>query len=334
MGASVSTNVSNIVTKINNKAYNNCETGGTTQVLDISGINFNPSEPACGKNSVFSVGQYSTVDAKCLISSMQSATAEEAVKLNANAQAGIGIAVSTNVSDMTTSINNVVKNKCKGQSITQAASLKDINSTSCVFNVVQNASMMDACIINETQSIANKISNQLGASSTGLFGGSIMKYLLIVLAILIVVSIAFLLIKIFIGKSGKSKTTVSLDELNQVGAMGYLNAIFNQSGGNNISGNRTFTIITIIVVLLLVLFLINRLSSKKNNYLDDNDIQNLYGPNLYGPLPRNFDRTELQNWDDVPQIQPQESDWQYKQYPLLNSTDNNLDRYYAPLNSN
>ena len=272
MGASVSTNKDTINTNILQKAYNSCGSGARTQnVIDISNVTFDPPDN-CNPQSQFIIGQQATADATCLIQNLQSSAAEVASTLSANAQAGLGFAVSTNVSDTTTNINNYVSNICAGASSTNQANIKDTVIKACKFVAVQNASAKESCQINNTQDVISQIasnasSNAQGASVWGLlFGeGGFGKILFIMLGLIIMASIILVLVKKF---SGGNKGNNSGIELSDMGQFGGISNFFDST--NN---PQLFTMFIIIIILLLVLFSINSFRNKK---IIGNDIQKQY----------------------------------------------------------
>ena len=301
MGASVSTNKSSIENNMLQSAYNSCGTVGSYNVTDLSGIQFLPP-PECGSNSSFTIGQTATVDAKCLLTSLQKSAANVATKLSAQAQAGLGFAVSTNISDTVNNISQYSKNKCSNVSASNQASIKDTIIKACTFRVVQNANANQSCQINATQDAISNIATNEAANAKGasiwslLFGsGGYGKIILIMILVIAIAVAALILVKHFTGKKGKKSTSgkhktgkhkhksssIKITDLDSdLGQTGGLMSLFNsmndpQAFMNNLKKNNSYTILVIVIIVILVIFLYN-LFKNKDNKLTENDIQNIY----------------------------------------------------------
>ena len=193
MGASSSTNVAKAETSMINSAYNSCGNVVASNEADFKHINFDPS-PGC-KTSEFVIKQGAAIDSKCLIDSLQQQAAQSASKLGAKSQAGLGFAVSTNVSDTKQKFASYLTNKCQNLSSSNKAKLEDIKVKACNMILVQDASANSACQINAAQEAISKIAQEETADAQGatlaglLFGGGAF------LIIIIIAVVAFMMLK-------------------------------------------------------------------------------------------------------------------------------------------
>lgn len=221
MGASASTSYQHIKNNLITNASNKCLTGSAINAANIHGLNFT-QPPGCPPDSGFNINQTATVDSTCLLSNLQSSAAQLASQLSSQARAGIGIAVSTNVSDIESSIQQNVANLCKTASSTNTANITDTTIDSCNFVLTQNASQKQSCEINNTQKVVDKISAKVSTSATGgslfgdlfggVFGGGISSIISIVVVVVILVAIGGVVYHFVGGKkkpeehAGKKKT--------------------------------------------------------------------------------------------------------------------------------
>jgi len=214
MGASVSTNTQKIENNMYNTSYQKCGSTGAVNTAIVKGVTFEP--PAdCDPPSSFDINQASKVDAKCLLSSLQNAAAAVSSNMNAKAKAGLGFAVSTNVSDTKNNISNYTSQQCANASTTQTADVEDTIIKSCYFKIAQDATVNQQCQINATQATIAKIASKQAASSKGgslfgdLFGGvgGIITIVIVIAVIAAVAGILFALLKK--GGKGKSKKNKS-----------------------------------------------------------------------------------------------------------------------------
>nr|WBF70688.1 hypothetical protein [Megavirus caiporensis] len=276
MGASASTNQQTIENNMINSAYNSCGTVGAVNVVSMSDITFDP--PAdCNPPSVFDISQATTVNSKCLISSLQSSAADVAAKLSAEAKAGLGFSASTNINDIVNNINNTVTNKCANVSTTNKANLKDMIIKSCDIRIAQDATENDVCQINATQDEIAKIASASATTATGgsilgdIFGSGITKVIIIIVIIIALLGGGFFLFKELTkkkdnGTGNGSGTEAELVQKAELAALlgGNITNSLNNFFSSNSRENKTIIIIIMLVIVVLIAFIVyNYLECKR-----------------------------------------------------------------------
>lgn len=272
MGASASTNQQTIENKILNEAYNSCPSIGTTNIVNLSGIKFLPPNN-CNPPPSFTIGQTATVNATCLLSSLQKANAEAASKLNSDSKAGLGISVSTNINDVVNSVTNITKNTCAGVSTTNRADISDTVIRACKFQVVQDATQNVSCQINSAQDLASKIAAEASSQAQGgsifgnLFGDFSIWKIILIIVVVVIVGLIFVLYKFFTRKKKPSAMDIPIEELTRVknvpaGEIDLTGGLMSLFGGKSINKylatNKTLLIIFILLVLILIIVILNR----------------------------------------------------------------------------
>ncbi len=258
MGASVSTNQQTIENSIIAEAYNKCPAVGTTQITNLTGIQFDP--PAnCNPPSSFTVGQTSTIDGNCLLTNLQSSVASTASQLSAQAQAGLGLSGGTNIAAVQQSIAEKTVNDCGQFSTTQQANISDTVIKSCQFQVVQNASQNVSCQINSTQNLASNVAASAAAQAQGgsifgdLFGtgkaGIIAAIVVGIILLVIVIGLIIFAVK----SGGKSGSGGIPPEVLLAG--GKINSIFGGSGTDYGSKNGLCTLIIFLIIIALIYYI-------------------------------------------------------------------------------
>jgi uncharacterized membrane protein len=266
MGASVSTNVQNTQNSLITSAVQKCPPVTAANLVNFTGTNFT-APPDCPGGGNFDITQAAVVDSTCVLSSLQQAAAETAQTLNADAKAGLGIAVSTNVGETQNNIKNYTNQSCAKASSSNTVNLKDVNIKACNLTVTQNASDNTNCQINATQDLISKIAVSSGASSTGLFGdlfsGSWGKYILIVVAVIVIIGIIIALYKVLGKKSNKKIQKTSSTKIEETTGGGYFDEL-----------NKPYIILIIVALLIVIVFMINH-SSSKEKQITENDVDSL-----------------------------------------------------------
>src|SRR5580704_15179831 len=99
MGAAASTNVSTSQTSVISDSINSCQQASGSNTVNISGLRYTqpPNCPAGNTGAALNITQGATVDANCLISAMVKNMSSNYNNMSTQAQAGFGIAASTNV---------------------------------------------------------------------------------------------------------------------------------------------------------------------------------------------------------------------------------------------
>lgn len=267
MGASVSTSSVTSENNIITKSTNSCGKTVASNVLNISGIKWNPPQ-YCGKESKFTVDQVAKVDADCFINSLQENLADSVAKLNAQAQTGLGVAVSTNVSDIKQSITSIVENECKGASSTNVVAAKDIESTGCQMQFFQNATAKSKCKIDALQKMAIKSDTTADTTAAGANLGSLLfgswgGIGLTSLIVLIVVGI----IGYYLWSRSQNKAVEEADADTEE------DATDSEQKGGNFFNKKNYSI-TIIMILLVLVVVFVAFSNTSNNQLTVIDLAN------------------------------------------------------------
>lgn len=261
MGVSTTSAVTKLESEIINKAYNECPHSSATNIVSLNGVKFYPP-PDCVPPSDFTLRAASTVNAECVISNLQDGAAKEAANLSAPAQTGLGVAVSKSVSDVKSSIKNIVDNKCGTADTKNLISLTDTEIKSCKLNLITDASAKEVCVINSTQEIINDIATRSetgskGSSILGLLFGEGNSIFIIIIILVVVVIVGGVLFKML--KSGgeeKNETNEDLNDLSNDELGLGTEETGEQVGGFDIKKNKSFTILLIILLILLVFALL------------------------------------------------------------------------------
>nr|QZX43049.1 myristoylated membrane protein [Mimivirus sp.] len=354
MGASASTNQQTIQNNILNQAYNTCPNIGTTNVIDLSGIKFEPP-PDCNPPSEMIIGQTATVDANCLLTSLQSSAADIAAQLNAEAKAGLGIAVSTNINDVKNSINQITTNSCANVSTTNKATIKDTVIKSCKFQVIQDATLNVSCQINATQDLVSKIASNAATSAEGgsiwglLFGSGIGGIIVGIVVVIVIIAIIGVVIY-FVSKNKSNVNTGDLlnkQTLEEAALLGGFNK-FLQGGFDNIINNPSnifgnikntttykILIISILVLIIVILYKIlvihysNQSDQPNNQPNQSNNQPNNQSNNQPNQLnqPNQFD--QFDQYNQLEQINPQYNNQisGYYQQPIHHQYNPNIQYY-------
>jgi hypothetical protein len=206
MGASSSKTSSTQETDILDKAYNTCASVSSEVSTNLSNVQFDPPDSCV--NPTFDISQASQVDSTCLIGSLQTAYADSASQLSNTTKAGLGISLSKTSNDIKTDLETTVENSCANESSTQMANISDTVIKSCNFSVVQNATLHDSCVINNTQSQISNMSAAVqadteGSSILGLLWGNMSSTEFIVLGVIVFIIIAICIYFMFRGDSSQ-----------------------------------------------------------------------------------------------------------------------------------
>lgn len=273
MGVAASTNSTSIATKMIQSAYNSCPAVSSVNITTIKDVNFDPPPPQyCNPPSSFTVGQTASLDADCILGSLQSNISQEAAKLNATTQAGIlGLSASTNIADFKTSLANYTSNLCDKKSTKNFASIKDTTVRSCQFQVIQNATEKTSCQINATQDAASKVAASLSASSSGFLGNFLSGNLLYIIIAIIIALVIVGTAAGFYFKSQKNKGKQQKEMLKarqqaaryQGYGYGWGMRGGKRNGNDKTCVNRLLYLILGILLILLVIILILKPFQKK-----------------------------------------------------------------------
>ncbi|AYV85115.1 MAG: IMV envelope protein [Satyrvirus sp.] len=328
MGTSVSTSSSDATNNIVQTAYGKCPPAGSVNIVNIDDVTFDPPDN-CNPPSSFVVGQTATVDATCLLSSLQQEVAQTAQQLDSQARTGLGFSVSTSSSDTQNNLSQYTSQQCEGSSTTNYANIKDVTIEACQFRAVQDATDNQACQINQTQGIAAQVGQKIASSSTGFFGspGGIFVMAIVAIVVLIIVIVAVY----FMFKEGKKHP-----EVVEAAAIG---------GGNNaFMRNKLCVVIIIIAIIFLVVFLVKTSQMSDNNKLNESDVSRFTqsindaykiaglksnSVNGFGNFPlrpplRSLSRSPLRS----PSRSPSRSSYNV---PYNDQNDITLDDFYKPL---
>ena len=276
MGASVSTNTSQIKQEVYQKAYNECGAANASNVISFSGCKIGcPS--VCGKDCTFDITQGAGVSADCVINNLSSNAAQWANNLDAAAQTGLGFAVATNVADTESNIKDFVNNKCVGSSATNVIKCDNSDIEVCKSIMIQNANDKQRCQIKNTQSTISNIVDKSKGSAIG-FWGSGWGYFTIGIIVLIALSIIGGVI-VAIVKASKSGKTSDADiyASGEYQDGGFFSLTTTEAASSNFTDggkkNRSAFILLILGLLFIILILFaSRNTSNKGIYLTENDL--------------------------------------------------------------
>lgn len=351
MGASVSQTASRINNDFTSSAYQSCGGTSSTNTADIRNVTY--SEPSwCPPGSLgFNINQAAVVDATCAIGVLQKNIADAVAGLSSSAQAGLGVAVSTDSSTIGASITNKTNQTCGDKKATNAAAISDTKVTACNMAIIQNANANSSCVINALQDTATAAQVQLDAQAKGgsllgdLFGGGALKWIIIIVVVLLAVGGGIFLFTKMKGKKkttkteeGTEETTAGEEETESLtgGAWDIFSDLSNPKVFlQKLKRNKGFAVLIILILVVLVVFLFKAFG-KTNNPINEDDIRNLnqtiteahqvadYQPaNQYVYQPTN--QYGYQPTNEVPDLV------QYQDYNYGYDTSSQLDEFYKPL---
>lgn len=203
MGLTLSANGQKTETNLLDAAYNSCGSNGSTTIVTVQGLQFYP--PDGGKYCkppypTVQIGSTSTVDATCLLGSLQESALTMASSLNSQQLAGLGLSGSIDTTDIKTDIATLTANKCGGTSTNSTVSVTDTIIEACNFQVVANATANQSCQINAVQKLMNDMAQNIDNKTEGgsifgaLFGNGIVGALVgIVIIIVVLLILGFIL---------------------------------------------------------------------------------------------------------------------------------------------
>uniref|UniRef100_A0A6C0LR29 Myristylated IMV envelope protein n=1 Tax=viral metagenome TaxID=1070528 RepID=A0A6C0LR29_9ZZZZ len=246
MGASGSINKSIIQTDVITEAYSKCPNVVASNELDIKNVTFKCNSH-CGPNCKIVFSQDAGIDATCLITNLQDVMAETISKMNADAQTGLGLAVTKNKNEIKTQLKNKIDASCGNLSSVNKANISDTIMEACEWRIPQNATIKTSCEINTLQKIATKNKTEQKGNSTGFFGGNTWA---IVICIILVVIIVAAVIAVIVKYRSDKKGLKGLKE-QKGGLLYYLNHNF----ADTLNKNKSCFTIIIILLILLILFL-------------------------------------------------------------------------------
>lgn len=254
MGASVSTATSATTNDIITTSVNQCPKTSASNQLSVNNLTI-PPNPACGTGTnpaqTLNIAQAAAVDAQCYITALQNNTASTIATLNANAQAGLGIAVSTDVASINNNLKANIQNTCKNVSTSNAISINDSLIAACTTTIAQNANANSMCQINALQTTA--IQAQTSATSTAT-GASLSSLLGIGISSTIIIIIIIVVIYYFWSSKKSSSNSDEGDDDESRGGAG--SDFFNKK-------NYSITIIMILLILVVVFVAFSTTSSSK-----------------------------------------------------------------------
>ena len=356
MGAAVSTNVSTIRNNLTESAYQSCPNIGTANSATLSGVTYTTPQWCPAGSPGFEIDQTATVDANCVIGSMQKSIADSASALSANAQTGLGFAVSTDKSKTEQNIQTYLTQTCGNQNASNTVDFKNVNVEACTFRVLQNASDKSVCQLSALQDQASKVATNEAASATGWFGGGfgIMGIVLVLILVCVLIGGGFAAYRYFSSKKGKTSTgtkkktpttikkitpgeeTFDLESEEAV-QIGGLTDLFSGAEGTfweRVKRNKSLVIIVILLLLLITVYFFNKRIQNKPPITEE-DLDNLKQKIMEAQQVASMDNTYVPSAPPSPQytIATQDEiignnyDARYSDH-AYNQT---LDDYYKPL---
>lgn len=287
MGASISSNVAVVNDDFTSSQYQSCGKGTVSNTVDISKVKYTQPANCPAGSTGFSINQAASLDASCVINSLQNATAQVANNLSADAKAGLGLAISSNVSDVQNSITNKVTQKCANVSDTQVANISDSTITACNMAIIQNANLKQSCQLQASQDIATQVSvtakgEASGLNPTALFGiiGGV------ILLLIIVGGLGYFFYNKSQNKSatvqtkssnGKTKTTTTTTAKSDLigGMQNLFESMTNpDSFKDQLKQNKSWVVLIVFLMILLIIWLFTRGSGNKLD-ISEMDLQYL-----------------------------------------------------------
>jgi hypothetical protein len=165
MGASASTTKSTIESEIINNSYASCPAVAASSVATLKNVNHEPLE-SC-EDSEFVVKQDAAVNANCVIANMQDSMADLMTTAGAEAQAGLGLSVSTDISEIKSSIQQSIIQECKDISSDNYLEVEGVNTKACNFYFIQETDAQVACELNASQTLATEVAEVSAAGAAG-----------------------------------------------------------------------------------------------------------------------------------------------------------------------
>jgi len=276
LGISVASNKEKIANNMLNEAYAEC--GNTPPLVTVTNVSSVQHKPIIGpgcEHPVFMVSNTNVVDGSCILGSLQKEASNVASKLSADAQAKLGIAVSTNESEVENNIKNIISQKCSGTSSESYISVTDTITNACDFKIIQSNSAKQACEINAAQQLMTQIAQEKSAEAKG---GSVFENVFgnipMLIAIVIIVLIVGILL-IFLLRSNKKSSNTNVPVVTP--ASENPAPIVDDSsipdssdivGGKKVTVN--YTLILVIVIVLLIYLLSSLFCKRKQTVLKFN----------------------------------------------------------------
>lgn len=206
MGSSSSKTASEIQTEITQEAVLSCGTPMSYQQINISDSKIYPPE-GC-ETSDMTLNQSIEIDVDCAINSLQYSTAENALTLSAEAQAGLGFSTAETVADTQLELANYVNAQCADASATQTINMDNVDFGLCQILISQDTTMKQQCEIDVTQDQLSLVTESMASNSSGISWGWILTILGIIVAIIIGIVLLYFGIKLFSGSKGSTSKIV------------------------------------------------------------------------------------------------------------------------------
>jgi uncharacterized membrane protein len=210
MGLNQSSRSSTQKMSLTNNVYNNCGSSSASNTAIISNVTVTPNPDLDCTDSKTVIYQGSSVEASCVISSLQDVAAQQATTLTTEQAAGLGINLSSDKTDNEKAITNYVDNFCASTNSENALYLDNIILESCNNYIVQESDASQTCKINASQQVLDSVvdseyNNQVGASLLGLLFGNGLEGILFLLIIVIAIVAVLSILSVVIYKAVKSK---------------------------------------------------------------------------------------------------------------------------------
>ena len=361
MGASVSTNTSAVNNDFSSQEYATCGNTVASNTIDIHSLKYT-QPPGCPADSKgFLAQQTSAVKADCVIGILQQNVADTVSKMNADAQAGLGFAVSTDSSNISNQIKNKISASCGDKSSTNQASISDTEVTACNLAIIQDASAQSSCAINTLQAITSNVQSTQDTSAKGgsLFGdlfGGMPSWIWIIIGIVVLLILAgagFGLYRHFSGKKGKTTgakkkitTTTTkkvtpgeeifdLDTEDAV-QIGGLTDLFSGAEGtfwDRVKRNKSLVVIIILLLLLIAVYFFNKRIQNKPPITEE-DLDDLKQKIMEAQQVASMDNTYVPSAPPSPQYIATQDEIIGNNYDARYSDhayNQTLDDYYKPL---
>jgi hypothetical protein len=250
MGPAVSVNRTRVNNDFSSSVYAGCAIPNAVNVTNLEDITYTQPAHCPPSSKGLHIEQNAVLDAQCVINTLQKQLAETISKMESNAQAALGFAVSTNVNDIQNQISQKLTTKCEAASATNKVEIKGADVTACQLVVIQNATARMACQLDALQDLVNRVESEQKAESSGtsFFGlifGSTGGIIVTIAIVIIIIIIIIIVITKYSKKFQKG---------------GFLNY-------QKFHGNLILCAITLLVILLMINIYQSRLKSHANSIL-------------------------------------------------------------------
>lgn len=286
VGIGVSTSAQTLVNDWVSSSYQACDPVSASNTIKLTGVTITQAPGCPPEDMTTDIDQATSVDATCLLGSLQTTAAQQATNISSSIDPGFLDFDVT--SDFNTTYNNLQQyttQACKDVSSTNMVDWDQVKLETCGFKITQNATANTSCQIQQVQDQMAKIATNITQEESGFSLGGIIAIVAGVIGILIVIGIVLVAIFVF-GKKNKNgdsttdnakpttdnaKPTATPDASSD----GNAGDTPELTGGQSKSNNNKIPLYSIIIIgLLLLIAIFVSFSTTKNKCFTESDIYN------------------------------------------------------------